>query len=156
MSSSELIFRLAKTTDREGVLDINRNVYSGFDYVPSLFFCFQHHPDVMMFVAEIVDKIVSTRMIQSTSTIRCYVHVGYVRKRDVISVKVNLKAICFLTRKHNIHKNPTLWMYCSLCSAAFCSVDYRLATAVSFWLNNERWLCRLLCACIQTSRDVAS
>ena len=59
LSPAEINIRLASTADYKSVVDINRNISEGFDYVASLFFYFQHHPDVLMFVAEIGDKIVS-------------------------------------------------------------------------------------------------
>ena len=46
-------------SDYEKVLDINRNVYSGTDYVSAHYFHFQHDPNAFMFVAEVGDKIVS-------------------------------------------------------------------------------------------------
>ena len=52
--------RLATASDYKAVLDINRNIYEGFDYLPSLYFYFLHHPDVLLFVAELNGKIVST------------------------------------------------------------------------------------------------
>ena len=60
--SEKLVVRPATGSDYEAVLDINRNVYSGFDYVSSMYFYFQHHPDVMMFIAELDGRVVSTAL----------------------------------------------------------------------------------------------
>ena len=51
--------RMARAEDYQAVLDINRHVYADFDYLPSLYFYFMHHPDVYMWVAEVGGKIVS-------------------------------------------------------------------------------------------------
>ena len=61
-SSDGLNVRLATANDYKAVLDINRNVYDGFDYLASMYFYFLHHPDVLLFVAELDGKIVSTRV----------------------------------------------------------------------------------------------
>ena len=60
-SSDGFNVRFATASDYKAVLDINRNVYEGFDYLPSLYFYFLHHPDVFLFVAELNGKIVSIR-----------------------------------------------------------------------------------------------
>ena len=60
--------RLATASDYKAVLDINRNVYDGFDYLPSLYFYFLHHPEVLLFVAELNGKIVSTIAQSCTNT----------------------------------------------------------------------------------------
>ena len=60
-SSDGFNVRIATANDYKAVLDINRNVYDGFDYLASMYFYFLHHPDVLLFVAELNGKIVSTR-----------------------------------------------------------------------------------------------
>ena len=40
--------RLATFADYEAVLDIDRNVYSGLDYVPTLYFNFLHSGNVLL------------------------------------------------------------------------------------------------------------
>ena len=51
--------RLATTEDYEAIMDINRNVYGGVDYLPALYFTFQHNPEIYSFVAEIGEVGVS-------------------------------------------------------------------------------------------------
>ena len=55
----DLRVRRARVEDYRAIMDINRNVYAGYDYLPSLYFVFLHHPDVYMCVAELDGQIVS-------------------------------------------------------------------------------------------------
>ena len=51
--------RRASADDYDAILDINRNVYEGFDYLPSLFHTFLQHPDIRLYVTEYNGEIVS-------------------------------------------------------------------------------------------------
>ena len=59
MQNTSICVRRAKSEDYEPILDINRDVYEGFDYLPASFHTLLHNPDVHMFVTEREGKIVS-------------------------------------------------------------------------------------------------
>ena len=59
ISRSSIRVRRAVGADFNDVMDIDRNIYWGFDYLPALYHAFSHHPDVHMYVAEINNEIVS-------------------------------------------------------------------------------------------------
>jgi hypothetical protein len=52
--------RLATANDYQVVMDIDDNVYFGFDYLPSMYYQFMHSKRDFMFVLEEAQKIVST------------------------------------------------------------------------------------------------
>ena len=51
--------RKATFQDYEAILDINRNVFQGFDYLPSWFYEMMHNPCSIAWVQEIKGKVVS-------------------------------------------------------------------------------------------------
>ena len=57
--ADEITFRLAGHGDYEAVMDINRDVYGGFDYLPCLYHTFLHDKGVIMMLAEVKGKVVS-------------------------------------------------------------------------------------------------
>ena len=54
-----LEYRRATLEDYEGVMDINRNVYNGLDYLPDLYDRYISDPFRLAYVAVIDGKIVS-------------------------------------------------------------------------------------------------
>ena len=58
-SVGKISCRLATLDDREAVLDINRNLYAGLDYMPFLFNSYVTDTDRTSFVLEVDGKIVS-------------------------------------------------------------------------------------------------
>ena len=59
MNNSNIKVRKAISSDYDSILDINRDVYEGFDYLPASFHTLLHNPDVRMFVTECEGQIVS-------------------------------------------------------------------------------------------------
>ena len=55
----EVKVRKAAGSDFKEVMNINRDIYWGFDYLPALYMPFNHHPDVQMYVAVLEGNIVS-------------------------------------------------------------------------------------------------
>ena len=56
---SSVRVRLATPEVYEAIMNINRNVYGGFDYLPMLYFTFHHNPEIYSFVAETDGVVVS-------------------------------------------------------------------------------------------------
>jgi len=52
MTPGPVIVRRAVLGDYEAVLDINRNIYAGFDYVPALYFTYFHDNQHVIYVLE--------------------------------------------------------------------------------------------------------
>ena len=59
MAATELKCRLATAGDYEAVMDINRDVYSGFDYLPVKYHQYLANPYRICVVGEMDGKIVS-------------------------------------------------------------------------------------------------
>ena len=57
--SGKVHVRPATAKDYEDVMNIDRDVYEGFDYLPTLYYPFLHHPDFQLYVVEVGGKIVS-------------------------------------------------------------------------------------------------
>ena len=58
MKKSDIVVRPATFADYEAVLDINWNVFDGFDYLSSMYFEFLHNPHNVAVVAEVRGKVV--------------------------------------------------------------------------------------------------
>ena len=58
MNKTDILVRLATFADYEAVLDINRNVYDGFDYLPVMYHEILHNPHNVAMVAEMKGKVV--------------------------------------------------------------------------------------------------
>ena len=50
--------RIATVRDYDAILDINRNVYKGYDYIPALFYTFFHNQNINLYVGLYCGKIV--------------------------------------------------------------------------------------------------
>ena len=59
MDNTGIIIRKAKPADHEPILDINRDVYEGTDYLSAQLHNLFHFTDVQMFVTECEGRIVS-------------------------------------------------------------------------------------------------
>ena len=58
--ASEVRVEEATMLDIEACLDINRNIYAGFDYLPGLYRHYMHDVNTKIFVAKLGGKIVSS------------------------------------------------------------------------------------------------
>ena len=58
-----LTLRRAGVDDYEDVLDINRDIYSGLDYLPAMYKTYINSHNRIMMVAILQDKIVSEQII---------------------------------------------------------------------------------------------
>ncbi len=56
-----LKFRVATEADYEGVMNINRDVYYGVDYLPEYYMQYARNPKTFLYLAESQGKVVSTR-----------------------------------------------------------------------------------------------
>ena len=57
--ASEMIFRVATPGDYNAVMDINRNIYDGFDYLPALYMKFVRDPNYRITLAELDGEVVA-------------------------------------------------------------------------------------------------
>ena len=58
MAAKEVQIRIANGQDLNSVLDINQDVYEGFDYLPSVYFELVHDKNVLMFIGEVNHQVV--------------------------------------------------------------------------------------------------
>ena len=73
---AELRVRPAQLSDYRSVMDINTNVYDGFDYLPAMYRVYLHNPDAHCFVGLLADKVVCTRPILSSIVCRASIGLG--------------------------------------------------------------------------------
>ena len=59
MESRHLTIRTATDDDYDVVMNINRNVYYGFDYLPARYMEYRRDPNRHMYVVEMNGKVVS-------------------------------------------------------------------------------------------------
>jgi len=64
MTSGPVIVRRAVLGDYEAVLDINRKVYAGFDYVSALYFTYFHDHQHVIYVLEQDGQLVNSSINQ--------------------------------------------------------------------------------------------
>ena len=57
--SSKIVVREATLADYDAVMDIDHNIYSGWDYLFSKYVEYCHDPDTYLFVAEYEGTLVS-------------------------------------------------------------------------------------------------
>ena len=69
--ASKVTITAATVADYEACVDINRNVYSGFDYLPGLYMYYMHDPNSKIFVAKIGQKVVSETIIDYYCILSC-------------------------------------------------------------------------------------
>ena len=60
-----LVFRRATEKDYSSVLDIDRKLYGGWDYIPALYHNIIKHPNTIATVAELDGKVVSENKMNS-------------------------------------------------------------------------------------------
>ena len=56
--------RPARFEDREGILDIDRNLLGGLDYMPTMLDIIIHHPNIYPYVAVSGEEIVSMSLLK--------------------------------------------------------------------------------------------
>ena len=62
MQPEDVEFRLATADDYEAVMDIDRNIYSGYDYLPTMYHSYVNNPQRVVCVAQLKGQIVSNHL----------------------------------------------------------------------------------------------